>query len=736
MQRTIVVVLLVAVVAASMTAITPPTVETIQIHNDHVVYLHVGVPGKWLRFRVRADTANVYIFQHPSPYSSTWMSLPHADEYGQPRVRDTLMMGTTQLRVDFIVGRFAGESSTTVEGTQAEGVLGLAATSPLWTLWRNFTRSRDTLLLGRTLHRVSEGSTIALEASLPPSWVYASETVPSFVAEFTATISAQTQRSLEAACHAALGSVVDDAVELASEQLDALAHMLGVQSDSRLCAVPTHYRVLVVPHSDYNVIPRALMMHRINEPPVFRLADSKGHHLDTVLFNRFDDVYIEVDTTNAAGSGVSRMANQVRPGGNDTIVLGDFGLRRFEFGYALDEERIFVAQKHTGLSRTGTRSSLEHSIETRNVQDIFVIVAGLLLWALLATEPDPVYPRHRQMDTKKHMHSWQTEMPRNYTEPVVPPGAGPVASREKAASLAVPIADGVYQFGKRDAPSTQKQQQQPVGQSQMARTPHRVDTTRRDLATLASETGVRVGAVLAASFRMESEWPIQRASLLWVQCITEAVVALYFVIALGFYDVVWALSLVLWPDATRDSLGWTSVAMVAASVAIFSVVALVAAGRDARVASLALQFQVLAGIFMFMVSLYEWDLALGLLFVIVALLLIVLLMLAFTASGLVPQYHRHANQQRAFLRAAAGMMAAAWTLYFSLALFPFIVNRLWDNKEQAALISVFLTIAVAFPVALYLSVAPFVYPLMPANAAIKEIFDAAQRRRQAITGEP
>lgn len=121
---------------------------------------------------------------------------------------------------------------------------------------------------------------------------------------------------------------------------------------------------------------------------------------------------------------------------------------------------------------------------------------------------------------------------------------------------------------------------------------------------------------------------------------------------------------------------------------------------------------------------------------IVALLLIVLLMTAFTASGLVPQYHRHANQQRAFLRSAAGIMAAAWTLYFSLALFPFIVNRLWDNKEQAALISVFLTIAVAFPVALYLSVAPFVYPLMPANAAIKEIFDAAQRRRQAITGEP
>lgn len=737
-----------------MIALGEPALEELQIHNDHVVNVYLGNPGKWLRLRVRDDTDAIYVFQHPSPYSYSWRALPQTDAYGQPRIRDTLVLGSSQLRADLIVGRFPDETATTVEGTQAEGVLGIGARSPLWTIWRNFTKSRDLLVLGEALHRpvgTNSAATIeSLAAQLPPPWAYGLGLASTFVSEFRATLVDSSRRELERECHRSLGSVVDEAADAAGID-QTLVRVLGVAPDEQLCAVQTEYRLLLVPNSDYNVIPRALMMHAVNAPPVFHLRSTVADNasdtvLAAVLFNRFDDTYIELDTTNSAGSGVRRQANRVRPGQNNTIVLGEYGLRRFMMSYELDASRAYLALKHNGLARTSHTQVADHSIEVRRIQDIFVLVAGLLLWALLATEPDPVYPKHAHQDNDHFAHSRHTSLVSPQDTSVIPGGA--LASKQPAAVAAAPVyqlgdSDGSYKVPIRSVASALSSSSVDVPQT-IAEAPADTapaasadDRRNEEIQELATDTSIRLAAVLRATFRMESEWPVTGQTLLYVQALSEAVVAIYFALAMGFYDTTWALSMVLVRTPTSDALGWTTLAFMITVVVLLSVVAAVAAGCDARVGSLALQTQVLVAIYVLLVALFQWDLALGLLFVVAALVTIVLIIATLTTWGLVPQYHKHASPARQQMRLPVVIVTLGWLVYSSIALFPFIVNRLWDeNDNQAVVISVFLVAGVALPIGVYLSFAPFVYPLMTANAVCKRIFDAAQRRYSAITGSP
>ena len=772
----VVVVFLVALCSADLLPISVPGVETIQIHNDHVINVYLGNPGKWLRLRVRGDANDIYLFQHPSPYSQSWRTLPTSDPYGQPRIRDTLVIGSTQLRADIIVGRFPDETSTTVEGTQAEGVLGIGALSPLWVVWRNFTKSRDQLILGEAAHSASTINTAAttlpeaLVIQLPPALLYGLGATPTFVSELRAVLTESSRRSLEHDCLQSLGSIVDDTAELAGAD-EMLIRVLGITPNEQLCSVQREYRVLLAPNSDYNVVPRALMMHRMDSPPIFHLSSDLDNEtsLVAVLFNRFDDAYIELDTTNAAGSGVRRQANRVRPGSNNTIVLGEYGLRRFTLGYELDAERVFLALKHNGLSRTGASRTVDHSIEVRRIQDIFVLVAGLLLWALLATEPDPVYPRHAKQDDEHYAHARHTsiasasgskraptvvpEMPRHRPSPQTLPtirrdveadadddDGYVVAIRSRIGATTTTNNNGSGDTEKNHASGTNASSsasQQAVGSPQNGDADHLGLQQHQQLDDLAVDTAVRMGAVLAATFRMESEWPVPPEALLYVQALSEAIVAIYFALAMAFYDTTWALAMVLVKTPATDALGWTTLAFAITAVVALSLVAALSAGRDARIGSFALQAQVLVAIYVLLVALFQWDLALGLLFVVAGQITVVLVAGTMSAWGLVPQYHRHASQVRQQMRAPLAMVTLAWLLYVSLALFPFVVNRLWDSSDQqSVVISVFLVLGVAFPIALYMAFAPFVYPVLTANAACARIFEAAQRRHSAITGAP
>lgn len=718
--------LLAVTVHANIIALTPPQPTELQIHNDHVVNVFFGNPGKWLRMRIRADTDNIYVFVHPAPYSRSYQSLPLPDEYGQPRMRDTLVLGTTQLRVDVIIGRFPDESQATVEGTQAEGVLGIGARSPLWVLWRNFTKSRDLLALGplTALHSARISSQ-RLTAALPPPWAYGVGAASSYVSEFSATMSSHSHTRLRRDCRAALGLVVDDSSEVAEED-SMWAHLLGVQPDESLCSFHTEYRVLFAPNSDYNVIPRGLMLHRVDSPPVFELRSVLNLDeppLTVVLFNRFDDMYTDIDTTNQAGASVRRMANRVRPGHSNTIIIGEYGLRRFEIAYALDAALSYTSLKHSGLSHAVNKNKavIDTSIDVRRMQDLWALIAGMLLWALLATEPDPTYPRHSEMDSTQYAHSTTGSLTSPDDPNVVPPGLAAAAepapsSGWQSGSIAVVL--------RRTGDSSRQSVSIAANPDANPTVPQPVDEKHQ----LAVHTAIRIGAVLRATLRMESQWPVSTETLLYVQALSEAMVAVYFALALGFYDTTWALASVLTHSPSSNTLGWVSLAMIIAAEAVLSLIASLSAGRDARIGSLALQGQILLGLYVLLIALSQWDLALGLLFVIIALLTIVLMVGTLTSCGLVLQYHRRETGLHRYLRAPAIAITLAWLLYITFALCPFVVNRLWDNETQAVLISVFLVLAVAGPVSVYLSFAPFVYPMLPAGEQCARIFNAAQQR--------
>lgn len=735
----VVLLLCIAAVGADLFPLTPPGVEQLQIHNDRIVGVYLGNPGKWLRMRVRSDTARIYLFQHSSVYSQTWKALPITDDYGQPMIRDTLVLGKTQFRADIVVGRFPDESPATVEGTQAEGVLGIGATSPLWTVWRNYTKSRDALMLGQVLHLQSDVKEVSLVSTLPPPWTYSADLVPTLVTEYIAVLSEDSRHELEHACRRALGSVVDDSADFAhSDQL--LASVLGVRADDQLCTIPSEYRLLLAPNSDYNVVPRALLMHAPNHPPVFHLRSTLAAEptLLAVLFNRHDDTYVELDTTNRAGDGVRRMANRARSGKNNTIVLGEYGLRRFDLGYDLDRALGYLSIKHNGLAHSSQSKAAEHSIEVRRFNDIFIVVPGLLLWALWATRPDPVYPRHESSvaETKRFPHSRRDAITRD--TPIVPPPVRQLYIQAEPDSAAFTVAINQVQTPQllETVPSHRMWQLNDEEQGAKKAKPAATDERQRQLTQLAHETSVRVGAVLRASFRMRSEWPLSETTLHYVQALGEGLIAVYFMMALGFYDSTWSLSLVLNSNATSTTLGWTTIAILVGCLYALSLVAVVAAGRDASVGSLALQCEILIGIYVLMVAMFQWDLALALLFVISTLITIVLIVGTLTTCGVVPQYQQYVGHDLGSLRSALVTVTIGWVVYAAFGLFPFIVDRLWDNEDHALIISIFLVASVALPISIYMSFGPFVYPLLVAVASCQRIFTAAQQRYCAITGSP
>lgn len=742
LRRLLVVAALAAVVVADLYPLTPPGVEQLQIHNDRVLFVYLGNPGRSLRMRIRADTSRIYVFQHTSVYSQSWKALSATDEYGQPMIRETLVLGTSQFRADIVIGRFPDETAVTTEGTPADGVLGIGITSPLWTVWRTFTKSRDLLSLGEVFHAQAGADIVTISADLPPPWAYGTGLASAPVAEFIATLTEDSRHQLEHACHASLGLSIDDTPDFAAGDI-VLQNVLGVSPGEQPCTVGSEYRVLIVPNSDYNVIPRVLLMHSLDHPPLFhvRSADPTSHNIFAVLFNRHDDTYVETDATTRAGSGVRRMANCARSGKNNTIVLGEYGLRRFDVGYDLDAARVYLSVKHSGLARNSETKTAEHSIEVRRFKDIVVLIAPLILWALVAVEPDAVYPKHGENSEREpYGHSSGEGVGPN--TPTLPPstsrtpyiaGAQPNVAPESFV-IAIRTAEG--------ARSSDTPPELPTSESESESRPRKSRPRQaalghdEQLEQLSQETIVRVGAIIRVCFRMRSEWPLSLGTLFYVQTLVEIVVATCLVLSLGFYDSTWALTLVLDSDATSSALGWTSMTALLVVLVILSLIATLAAGRDARMGSLAMQCQVLIGIYVLLVSMYIWDLALALLFLVSAMITIVMIVCALSTAGVVPQYEQRLSTSRRPFRTAVLMLTIAWVAYSMFALFPFVVGRLWDSKSHALAVSIFLVAAVVVPLSVYLAFGPFLYPLIAANAACHRVYLAAQQRYCAITGSP
>lgn len=732
-------------VAATATALPldVPRVERLQIHNDHIVWFRVGVPGKWCRFRVRFDTSEMYLFQHPSPYSRSWIPLPQTSTYGQPTIQEIIRIGTTRVRMPVIVGEFYKESAASAEGTQAEGILGIGAQSPLWTLWRNFTKTRDYIHLGHVLDRVVDNShnPNAIHAAMADPVMYGVDAVKlaSFVMRMSAHLSADSVTSVQHGCKQALLSS-DQSSDLASSQ-QLLVQLLAVQKDEKSCMLDgRNYTVILAPEADYNIIPPMLTLHPPSHPPMFVLseygptADSKAR-IHAVLFDMYEDMYIEMDPTNNAGTGVNRMAN--RAGYDDnTIVLGSFGLRRLELAFKLDDLRADVTIRHGGLSQTGQLQRISHSPEVRHVRDISIIVAGVLLWALWAAEPDPVFPRHTSMQPEKYAHSAQRTLTTAATAPPPPPQK----QLPQAQITATPDDDNEIVLPNKIAipspPPPQKHAKSSVSPSGRKSLSLRPPTREQQLRALSQETAIRVWAVLEATSMMEIEWPVSANTLLYANALSEALVFLYFVMALGFYDTTWALTIVIKENATNNSIGWTVLAFVWLAVLALSALAFLSVGRDARLGSLCMQAQLLAAISVLMISLFQWDLALSLLFFISGILTVVIIMMVGHVSGFMPQYYRRAHNSVFGIRPVVILLGVAYLLFMTLALFPFLINRLWDTTSMASVIAVFIVLSVSFPIASYLVFLSFMYPIALANAACKCIIDSARQRVQAITGSP
>lgn len=709
--------------AALLTPLNTPSAEALQIHNDHIVWLRVGVPHRWVRMRVRMDSGRSYLSLHPSSWSKSWTPQPLQDEYGQSIVRETVLIGSTIARMDLVIGRYLGESTTTAEGAQAEGVLGIGPDAPLWVVWRNFTKSRDYLYLGQVPPRVSAASGLAVRAPLADTWMHAGHGVSPFALMIHGRIGEHTRTSIESNCLSALRAR-DDSVDLVASQ-DMLVDVLAVAPDEQPCAVRTDYLVMIDPSSDFNVIPPVLTLHGQNRPPMFRVSGGAGDtEFYAVLFDMFSDMYVEVDTTSRAGGGVQRMAN--RMGFNDSvIVLGTFGMRRLEIGYQLDDTTGWVGLKHTGLSQRAQAHGTEPSAEMRHVKDITILVAGILLWAVLAAEPDPLFPQHAHEDAARFPHASHTGV-QIIRPPPAPPAPQPA---NQAAVVITDQTDGGMRLSRR-RPGTQSATPQPAAQPAV----HTGPTKTEQLRAVARDASIKTGAVIQATFTMESEWPMPLDVLLYTQLLVDAICGLLIIVALRFYDTQWALSMVIYEDIASDGVGWASTALLCAAVFALSVAAKFCAGRDARLGSLCLQGQVLISLSLLAVSLFEWDLALGMLLVLIMLIGVVFTVMVLHTYMLMPQYHTWGRSPRKELRGVAAALGISWLFYSALAVVPFAIGRLWDNRAQSALIGIFLTLSIVLPTAMWLAINAFLYPLRVANAATKTILLVAQQQHSSISG--
>lgn len=653
-------------------------VQTIPIHYNHIVTLMVGQhEGRWVRFRMRWDLDQSYLFVAPSSFSNTWRSLAIPDEYDQPRVSDLISIGSAVRRIPFVVGLAPGDQRETSDGVTYEGVLGLGPASALWHSWQAHTYQSSELTLGKAMpHRKSAPGSASIRSRALPMWMTLSLrnigiNVP-YGMRLHARFGDSDAKNFRRLCAQSEG---DDVVFSAAQESPHLASLIDfnfthAEHCERLANI--NYTVIVSPASDYTVLPPQMLLLTQEHLPVHLRVWSDLTGLDGAskmsLFDPRGDFFVVARNDAPFQTSACTFGDR-----EDFILIGGATLRRFTWAYDAFTGYSWLTESVSALSDEGGTYS--------RPPESYILFAGALIWVAWAVILYPIW------------------------NPGVAKKVPAVADVAESSQVRVTVSNQ----------QQQQQQQSAHGMSELriARLPHNMESESRPSSPAPTHTptpkskhdALYIARMMSAHesiINSNVQWPYSLEVIRQLQLQTSLIVLLIVYLSVAHLDAVHFLSELMHTDITGAGVAfgaWFFVILMLCATAFITI------DRMPSLSACLVQLPILMALMALDVSAIRADIS-----------VLVLICLVSVATTVALACATRVILQMGFTRAIPMCILASGTAAFVLAaailvLMPFAIERMWGEHPTAMLMSACMVLVVAVPASLYIVQGELIYPI-------------------------
>lgn len=639
-----------------------PETETVPIHYSHTVTLMVGQnEGRWMRFRIRWDLDDSYLFALPSSFSDSWRTLPGTDAYGQPRVTELLAVGGTVRRIPFVIRSIGtpGDSPETSDGVSYDGVLGLGHASAIWQGWHAHTYQASELTLGEAIpHRKSAPNSMTVWTRAAPMWMALALRDIGLELPYGMVLKARfgdsDGRRFQRLCREAEAG---DLVFAAAQQSERVAKLVDMDyTREEYCArlAQLNYTVVIAPASDYTVLPPQMaLLTQENLPLQMKMWSGGVDYENAVEMTMFDprgDVFTVAKNSAPYVTSACTFGDR-----EDFILLGSVTLRRFTWAYDSFTGVSWLTESLSPLSDDD--GSYSRPAES------YLLLLGAFVWVCWAVILAPNWTPATLV---------RVPPPSKPSPPVVTPQPPPSAVlRVQRTPLSEPPA------AKAAAPP------KPL-------TP--AETYQRRI------SAARV-SVLGARFK----WPVPLEAVAELQVLTALVTLITVYISIAHMDAVHFIS-----ELMKTSSAGAAVAVGGWFFAIFLVTAvgLLAVGRQPDIANYMTQLSVLMALMAIDVSAIRADIS--------VLVLIFLISVSTTValSCMLCAFARLGMQRAPGVCILATGVAVLVLAASMLVLMPFALERMWGDHPTTFVMGVCMVMVVSVPASLYVLQGELYYPAL------------------------
>jgi hypothetical protein len=398
---------------------------------------------------------------------------------------------------------------------------------------------------------------------------------------------------------------------------------------------------------------------------------------------------------------------------SDEVVLGALSLRRFVMAYSFDNGTLLLASAPSG-SGGNTNAAFGNgaeAVDASMLREIGLVVVGAALWAMWLVVMTPVFTPHvPRANTAVQQHTASAIAADSAAGPSTVSRRRPV--RRVAAQSTAGDSDeddGVTHLRiPKPRPIDEPVESAAAQQQPSVASPLLDGPTDTPEALRRQRIVSKLRAAFSAVAHARAEWPYELSTMRAAQDVTDAVVAIHLVLAIGYFDTSYALATI----ANASSAVGTLV-LVAATVLVCALIvyARVLMRLSPRNSAHCIQLYVLLTLWLVNTPLFDWDFALVALsfyavFASVSASLLVLHTLwPDTLSG-----------QRHYAREALTVpLLCMWigvVTFTALVQMRFTMQRLWEDHPNLNALAVFVTFALVTPTVAFIANREALYPLL------------------------
>lgn len=654
----------------NLTELAPET-ETVPIHYSHTVTLMVGQnEGRWMRFRIRWDLDDSYLFALPSSFSDSWRTLPGTDAYGQPRVTELLSIGGTVRRIPFVIRLITtpGDTPETSDGVSYDGVLGLGHGSALWQGWHAHTFQASELTFGEAIpHRKSAPHSLSVWTRAAPMWMALALRDLGLELPYGMVLRARfgdsDARRFERLCREA---ETGDLVFSAAQQSERVAKLVDMDyTREEYCArlATLNYTIVVAPASDYTVLPpQMVLLTQENLPLQLRLWSTVVDYDDAVEMTLFDprgDVFTVAKNSAPYVTSACTFGDR-----EDFILVGSVTMRRFTWAYDSFTGISWLTESFSALSD-------DDGTYTRPAESYLMLI-GAFVWVCWSVILSPNW-------TPANL----VRIPDSESKPVAPPPPSPPVVDAPRTTNVMRIQRTPLQATATPESPTPKLAPKPPSSAEIYR--RRVSAARV--------------SVMGARFK----WPIPLEAIAELQVLTALVVLITAYLSVAHMDAVHFISELM--NTSQTGAGVAAGAWFF-GVLLMTVVGMLAAGRQPDIANYMTQLSVLMALMAIDVSAIRADIS------VLVLIFLVCVSATVALACMLCAFARLGLQRAPGVCILAAGMAVLVLAAGMMVLMPFALERMWGDHPTTFVMSVCMVLVVSVPASLYILQGELHYPAL------------------------